>query len=430
MFVALDGELTREVAVKQILDSHADDPASRARFVLEAEITGGLEHPGIVPVYGLGTYGDGRPYYAMRFIRGETLKEAIGHFHGDRVLKNDVGRRSLELRKLLRRFMDVCNAIGYAHSRGVLHRDIKPGNVIVGKHGETLLVDWGLAKATGKSDPSSGERTLLPSSADGSSETLPGSALGTPAYMSPEQAEGNLEVLDRAVTSSVWATLYCLLTGRPPVEATTSAPCFKPCNAGNAGDPAEPGSTLTRTSPFLNASWLLFITISATLFSKTGKPAEALAATEKGRAIRQALADANPRVTAVPARPGDFTVRYRPDASSRGPGGRGGRVPTVKPSRSWNGSPCCPPTITSTWANPRGAGRACPDSRIRSLGRRRAGGGRAGYDLDQQSRRRRIPPALAELQSESALDPLRSRPDFQILLMDLAFPKDPFARGR
>ena len=81
VFVALDSELNREVALKQILDHHADDQASRQRFVLEAEITGGLEHPGIVPVYGLGTYGDGRPYYAMRFIRGDSLKEAINRFH-------------------------------------------------------------------------------------------------------------------------------------------------------------------------------------------------------------------------------------------------------------------------------------------------------------------------------------------------------------
>ena len=96
VFVALDSELHREVALKQILEKHADDPVSRQRFVLEAEVTGGLEHPGIVPVYGLGTYGSGRPYYAMRFIKGDSLKEAIEHFHGDdRPLKTHPGRRSL-----------------------------------------------------------------------------------------------------------------------------------------------------------------------------------------------------------------------------------------------------------------------------------------------------------------------------------------------
>jgi eukaryotic-like serine/threonine-protein kinase len=219
VFVALDTELHREVALKQILDAHADDPVSRTRFVIEAEITGGLEHPGIVPVYGLGSDGDGRPYYAMRFIRGDSLKDSIRLFHADPDLKSDTGRHSLELRKLLRRFTDVCNAIEYAHSRGVLHRDIKPANVIVGRYGETLVVDWGLAKAIGRVEPGSvsGERTLKPSSASGSAETLPGSALGTPAYMSPEQAEGNLEHLGpRSDVYSLGATLYCLLTGEPP----------------------------------------------------------------------------------------------------------------------------------------------------------------------------------------------------------------------
>ena len=221
VFVAVDTELNREVALKQILDRHADDPSCRQRFLIEAEITGGLEHPGVVPVYSLGTYRDGRPYYAMRFIKGDTLRTAIADFHAVGASQSDPGHRSLELRKLLRRFTDVCNAIEYAHSRGILHRDIKPGNVIVGRYGETLVVDWGLAKPLGHaaSEAGAGERTLVPSAGSGSAETLPGSAVGTPAYMSPEQASGDLKrVGTRSDVYSLGATLYCVLTGKAPFD--------------------------------------------------------------------------------------------------------------------------------------------------------------------------------------------------------------------
>ena len=249
VFVALDSELNREVALKQILDHHADDPTSRARFVHEAEITGGLEHPGIVPVYGLGSYGDGRPYYAMRFVRGQSLKEAIAAFHEDASLKKTRSARSLALRNLLHRFVDVCNAIEYAHTRGVLHRDIKPANVILGKYGETLVVDWGLAKALGKHEPDSRseERTLMPSSASGSADTLPGSAMGTPAYMSPEQAFGDLERIGpRSDVYSLGATLFCLLTGRPAFEGEDVGAILQAVQKGNFPAPRQLDPSIER----------------------------------------------------------------------------------------------------------------------------------------------------------------------------------------
>src|SRR5437870_1033276 len=126
--VALDGELPRQVALKRIRRPRAGDPESRRRFLQEAEITARLEHPGVVPVYGLVQDDSGQPCYAMRLIQGETLEAALTRFHAGDTARRDPGERRLALRDLLGRFVAACNTIAYAHSKGVLHRDLKPAN--------------------------------------------------------------------------------------------------------------------------------------------------------------------------------------------------------------------------------------------------------------------------------------------------------------
>lgn len=235
VFVAHDEELDREVALKEIQQRHADHQESRARFLTEAKVTGALEHPGIVPVYGLGTYADGRPFYAMRFIQGDSLKAAIARYHQQAGGLQPV---SLEFRQLLGRFVDVCNAIAYAHSRGVLHRDLKPGNVMLGKYGETLVVDWGLAKVLGRAEMEATEGVLA-GSAD-SALTQAGKAMGTPAFVSPEQAAGRLDQLGPASdVYSLGATLYCLLTGQAPFRDADAAVVLRKVQKGDFPAPRQ-----------------------------------------------------------------------------------------------------------------------------------------------------------------------------------------------
>ncbi len=236
---AIDTELNREVAVKEIQAQLQDNLSVRERFLREAEITGQLEHPGIVPVYGLGSDDRDRPFYAMRLVRGQSLLDAINEFHQT---SGADAFRSIRFQNLLRRFLSVCETISYAHSRGVIHRDIKPENILLGPFGETLVVDWGLAKITQASesvkpalasrDTPAPEATarLTEQSAQAISEVTGhspanwsveltqsvGTLVGTPAYMSPEQARGDgSAITQQSDVYSLGATLHMLLTGRP-----------------------------------------------------------------------------------------------------------------------------------------------------------------------------------------------------------------------
>jgi serine/threonine protein kinase/tetratricopeptide (TPR) repeat protein len=222
VWLARDADLGRDVALKQLRAERAHDAGVRARFLDEAKITGQLEHPGIVPVYELARRSDDQqPFYTMRFIRGRTLTEAVKDYHA----KRKAGKvEVLELRELLTAFVAVCQAVAYAHSRGVVHRDLKGQNVVLGDFGEVMVLDWGLAKVVaggseggGTPDPSPGEEPPAGLSAEPAGRTLQGQVLGTPAYMAPEQAAGRLDQIDaRTDVYGLGAILYEILAGRPP----------------------------------------------------------------------------------------------------------------------------------------------------------------------------------------------------------------------
>jgi serine/threonine protein kinase/tetratricopeptide (TPR) repeat protein len=219
---AFDRELTRDVALKVLRDEFRAEPRHVRRFIEEARVTARLDHPGIVPVHQVGRDAEGRAYFAMRLVRGRDLRRIIQLANANEEGWNQPRALSVILK--------VCEAMAYAHERGVIHRDLKPSNVMVGEFGEVYVMDWGLARVLGESDShdlrlrrsadaSIAARDDRRPSADVDSPivTMDGEVLGTPCYMSPEQAQGRLaELGPRSDVYSVGALLYHLLAGEMP----------------------------------------------------------------------------------------------------------------------------------------------------------------------------------------------------------------------
>jgi serine/threonine protein kinase len=225
IWLARDHDLNREVAMKEIKPERANHPEACRRFLKEAQVTGQLEHPNIVPVYELSRRPeDDQPFYTMRLVRGQTLRRSIADYHQQR--RNE-GTDPLAFRKLLGVLVSVCQAIHYAHGRGVIHRDLKPDNVMLGSFGEVILLDWGLAKMIDEPESESmADRSVIQVSAE--ALTPPTfNRVGTPAYMAPEQVEARNDQIDvRTDIYGLGAILFEILTGRPPHEGKDAAELY------------------------------------------------------------------------------------------------------------------------------------------------------------------------------------------------------------
>jgi eukaryotic-like serine/threonine-protein kinase len=225
VYRADDNDLRRPVAIKFIHDHLLWNREAVERFHVEAEVTGRLDHPAIVPVYSTGQNQKGRPFYVMRYIEGENFRAVVERLHEKRSELDRAGFRH-ELIRLLTHMIAACNAVAYAHNRGVLHRDFKPENIMLGKYGETLLVDWGLAQFVQRTDQAreSGEETLMPGVPTGGvpkqGSSTSGGGAGTIGYISPEQLPDSIETIGPASDIySIGATLYKVLTGSAPFHS-------------------------------------------------------------------------------------------------------------------------------------------------------------------------------------------------------------------
>jgi eukaryotic-like serine/threonine-protein kinase len=250
VWLAFDKNLHRSVALKEIRPDRKPSEQSLRRFVREAQVTGQLEHPNIVPVYELASDSQrAYPFYTMRFMHGQSLGDAIDAYHK---LRRSGAAAPVQFQRLLQAFTSVCHAMAYAHSRRVIHRDLKPANVMLGSFGEVVVLDWGLAKLLDRPEelPEDEQTIEQPVLGEGV-ETLPGQLLGTPAYMAPEQALGKLDEID-ALTDvyGLGAILYRILTGERPHQGRDSQERMRHA----AEDPTpEPRAVNSRIPRALNA---------------------------------------------------------------------------------------------------------------------------------------------------------------------------------